>query len=172
MTHDAQIAFCKHVRNQMPTRFTNATVLDVGSLDVNGTNRWLFSHCHYVGIDLVAGKNVDRVCSVFDVKESFNVVISTETLEHDPEWRMTVAGMCARVKEGGLLLITCAGPGRPEHGTRRCPIPGMSNDTDYYCNVSPMDILGALPLDQFAYYTTVLYEHRKGYDTYFWGVRR
>ena len=39
--------------------FKNKKVLDIGSLDINGSNRFLFEDCNYLGIDVGEGKNVD-----------------------------------------------------------------------------------------------------------------
>ena len=62
-------------------------VLEVGSLDINGSVRPLFENCNYTGIDLGEGRGVDVVAHVTDYHRlddnEFDVVISTETLEHD-----------------------------------------------------------------------------------------
>lgn len=144
MSHAAQRSFCSAVRRRCPERFVSPSVLDVGSLDVNGNNRWLFSNtAKYLGIDLVAGKNVDLVVPVGSILDSFDIVISTECLEHDPEWLATLQAMCRRVRPDGMLLLTCAGPTRHEHGTRRFPKTGMAPQ-DYYQNRTVQDALQAM----------------------------
>lgn len=84
-----------------------ASVLEVGSYDVNGSVRSLFGG-PYLGVDFRDGPGVDRVVEpgvLPFVDASFAVVVSTEALEHDPRpWR-TVAEM-ARVCRGHLLLTT------------------------------------------------------------------
>ena len=77
-------------------------------------------------------------------RQVFDFVISTEVLEHDPEWWVTLDEMCKRVRPGGSLLVTCAGPGRAEHGTRRCPVGGMVCDSDYYLNLSVVHLLSVV----------------------------
>lgn len=62
-------------------------VLDVGSLDVNGTYRPLVEQfgMSYVGLDAEPGANVDRVGSAYaipEADESFDLVLSGQTLEH------------------------------------------------------------------------------------------
>jgi hypothetical protein len=45
MAHQAQQDFCNSVRQLFPDHFRGKTVLDVGSLDINGNNRYLFTDC-------------------------------------------------------------------------------------------------------------------------------
>ena len=59
--HQAQIKWCQWLRQVYPSHFYKKRVLDVGSLNVNGTNRVLFKKCEYVGIDVIEGKGVDVV---------------------------------------------------------------------------------------------------------------
>ena len=61
MAHPEQAVFCNSVKNQFSQKFSNADVLDIGSLDINGNNRYLFSNCTYTGVDIGQGKNVDVV---------------------------------------------------------------------------------------------------------------
>ena len=56
MAHIEQIIFCIKVKNMFPSYFKNIDVLDVGSLDLNGSNRYLFENCRYTGIDIGPGK--------------------------------------------------------------------------------------------------------------------
>jgi hypothetical protein len=58
------------------------SVVDVGSLDINGSYRELFTN--YTGLDIVAGKNVDVVApGKYDYgEEKYDVVISGQTMEH------------------------------------------------------------------------------------------
>lgn len=76
-------------------------VLDVGSYDVNGTLKPLFAN--YTGMDIEAGKNVDVISELgqpfpFDDK-SFEVVVSSSCLEHDPAFWVTVKEMMRVSKE-------------------------------------------------------------------------
>ena len=99
------------------------SVLDVGSLDVNGSVRpYLRSlgPSRYVGIDIEAGPGVDEVCDVaglverFD-EDSFDVVVSTEMVEHVRDWRGAFEQMKRVVRPGGVLLVTTCLPGFPVH---------------------------------------------------------
>lgn len=95
----------------------DASTLEVGSLNVNGSVRKFF-HGPYVGVDMRAGRGVDVVGSAdalpFPVA-SFDVVVSTEMLEHDPSpWR-SLNEMGRVLRPGGHLLITTRGNGFGEH---------------------------------------------------------
>jgi SAM-dependent methyltransferase len=77
----------------------NMSVLDVGSMDVNGSLRPIFEerNCIYTGLDIGEGKNVDVSMELgqpfpFD-DNSFDVVVSSSCLEHDPAFWVTVREM-------------------------------------------------------------------------------
>jgi len=155
MAHKEQTQFCEAVKKLFPDFFYKKTVIDVGSLDINGSNESLFRKCWYEGIDIVAGKNVDHVGKAHEVipkigttakfsliKRQYllhlttDVMISTECLEHDADWKMTLAAMYDYLKPGGLMLITCASEGRAEHGTTACDPKCSPGTNDYYKNVT------------------------------------
>lgn len=100
------------------------TVLEVGSLDVNGSLRPVAldrGASRYVGVDLQAGPGVDIVCRAERLIEqfgsnAFDLVISTELLEHAEPWRLVIHHLKTVVKPQGLLLITTRSIGFPYHG--------------------------------------------------------
>jgi len=144
MAHQEQINFCKSVKEFMPDFFKGVSVLDIGSLDINGNNRYLFENYDYTGIDIGEGKNVDIVCKGHEFKPNnghqFDVVISTECFEHDKFYEETILNACRLLKSGGLLMFSCATIGRPEHGTTRTSPKDSPFTTDYYKNLSEQDI--------------------------------
>lgn len=92
-------------------RLAEASILEVGSYNVNGTPRIYFKG-PYVGVDMRPGPGVDRVAAAdrlpFD-DSSFDAVISTEMLEHDTRpWR-SIAEMARVVRAGGPLILTARG---------------------------------------------------------------
>jgi SAM-dependent methyltransferase len=99
-------------------------VLEVGSLDVNGSLRAYVESLgptRYVGIDIVPGTGVDEVCDARDALErygpqSFDVLISTELIEHVRDWREVVHGFKQMLRPEGVLIVTTRSRGHPYHG--------------------------------------------------------
>jgi SAM-dependent methyltransferase len=140
-------------------------------LDINGNNRYLFEDCHYLGVDLGEGENVDIVSPAHQVKfpdESFEVIISTECFEHDQFYVKTLWNAVRMLKRGGLLLFTCATTGRPEHGTTRTSPKDSPFTNDYYRNITEDDVKNALILDK-EFSSHFLGTHKL--DLRFWGVK-
>jgi SAM-dependent methyltransferase len=88
-------------------------VLEVGSQDVNGSFRDLFKEVgSYVGIDQQAGPGVDVVCDATEAANmdiAFDVVVSTELLEHCDRFWLALEAMGAALRPGGWLLLTARG---------------------------------------------------------------
>ncbi len=84
-----------------------APVLEVGSLNVNGSVRELFP-TPYTGIDLVEGAGVDILGDVLTHRfaEEFNTIVCTETLEHVTQPWVAVDRMALWVKPGGYVIVT------------------------------------------------------------------
>lgn len=176
MSHREQLAFFQAVANANRSLIANGRVIEVGSYDVNGTVRSIFPAREYIGVDLVEGPGVDRVCFGHEVDEapgSYDAAVSGECFEHDPHWRATFSNMTRLTRPGGLVAFTCASTGRPEHGTRRSRVgdsPGtQSEGIDHYRNVSEADFadfdLGALFEEYRFWYMPT------SFDLYFAGVR-
>ena len=162
--------FCESVKRRFPEYFTGKDVLDCGSLDINGNNRYLFSGGTYLGIDICEGKNVDVVASVdiFNPKRSYDVVISTEMLEHNRHWIQSLRNMLLMTRYGGLLIFTAAGTNRPVHGTTN-HLPADSPKTNnYYRNFTVEMIVEAIDLDIFSWFE-ISYV---GTDIRFAGIKR
>ena len=92
MAHLEQRVFLTGLKNKFPERFKNCNVLDVGSLDINGNNRYLFSEYKYIGVDVGPGKNVDVVSKghEYNSEDLFDIVISSECFEHDMYYAETI----------------------------------------------------------------------------------
>lgn len=96
-------------------------VIEVGAYNVNGSVRPLFTGARsYLGLDMRAGPNVDRVCKVQSVTaelgESADIVITSESLEHDADHLGHLLAALLLVRPMGWLLITAAAPERTPHG--------------------------------------------------------
>lgn len=146
MAHQEQLEFIASMKKLSPGHFEGGRVLEIGSLDINGTVRSFFSGCDYVGIDVAAGPGVDVACQGQDFDApaaSFDTVISCEVMEHNPHWKETFLNMIRLAKPDGLILMTCGTLGRPEHGTTRTnpeasPLT-VSKGWEYYRNLTEAD---------------------------------
>ena len=141
--HKAVVKYCQDVKRKFPDHFKNVNVLDCGSLDINGNNRYLFENSNYTGIDILLGKNVDHVSLVhkYDPEKKFDTIISTEMLEHDQHYRLSIKHMIEILKPGGLILITAAGKGRKEHGTKNAHPKDSPLTHDFYRNLDGKEFL-------------------------------
>lgn len=99
-------------------------VLEVGSYDVNGTLRPMIESwgpAEYIGADIESGPGVDLICRAEDLErklgqDSFDLVVSTEVLEHVRGWREAVSAMKRVCRPGGALLLTTRSYGFGYHG--------------------------------------------------------
>ena len=89
-------------------------VLEVGSLNVNGSTRRFFTG-EYVGVDMRPGPGVDQVVNAHDLgdhdlpESGYDAIVCTEMLEHDDAPWVSVREMYAICNTGGYLLLTCRG---------------------------------------------------------------
>jgi len=180
MAHAAQRQYIQSVKNLHPSLFNDASVLDVGSCDINGNNREFFSLLEYTGVDVYPGPNVDVVSPIHEWEEekTFDVVISTECLEHDMHYSKSLSAMISRLNPGGLFIMTCATTGRAEHGTlRTSKKDSMTTRLDdvewgnYYKNLTENDIRECLDIESlFSSYNFSVHLGHK--DLYFWGIKK
>jgi SAM-dependent methyltransferase len=99
------------------------SVLEVGSCNVNGSFRdhiRFFGPASYLGVDLQPGPGVDQLCDAESLIEtfgpySFDVVISTEMLEHVSDWRRVVTNLKQVLRPGGVVILTTRSLGFPHH---------------------------------------------------------
>lgn len=180
MAHAEQIEFCKKIKDMYPDMFKNKNVLDVGSLDINGNNRYLFEECSYTGIDVAPGRNVDIVSVGHEYKgpdNFYDFIVSTECFEHDMNYRLTIKNIFRMLKSGGMFMFTCATANRREHGTRRtspenAPLLNEIPDwCDYYKNLSEKDIREIDNIDNiFEKYE--FFVNYASNDLYFYGIKK
>lgn len=117
--HHSCMEFVKKILTS--ERISGKSVLEVGSYNVNGSPRdWVepLSPAKYYGIDIQAqDRYVDKVMDASEElgNEIWDVVVSTEMLEHCKDWREAINRMKNAVSDGGLLLVTARGPGKAIH---------------------------------------------------------
>jgi SAM-dependent methyltransferase len=119
--HDSVMKFLgHHIRRD---EISGKRVLEIGSLNINGSPREIimdYGPAVYLGLDEQRGPGVD-ICMSADylytliTPESFDFVVSTETLEHAENWRQTINQIKYVLRPGGIVIITCRAPGYKYH---------------------------------------------------------
>jgi SAM-dependent methyltransferase len=179
MAHKAQMEYFLSIKKSNASLFKNKIVIDIGSLDVNGNNKYLFDDCLYIGIDVAPGRNVDFVVKGSEFllpDESVDIIVSSECLEHDMFYGKTIKNAVRMLKPGGMLLFSCATTGRPEHGTRRsapqaAPLLNTIDEwCDYYKNLTEADIREIIDIDV-CFKQYVFNVNSAACDLYFVGIK-
>ena len=163
--------------------FFNVKVLDIGSADINGTNKPWFDNCEYTGLDVLPYQNVDIVSLAHEYNPDglFDVVCSTSELEHDMYWQKTLQKMVDLLKPDGFMWFV-----EPyiwsEHGTlSTTPQDSLTSKIDnplwnsYYKNLSVDDIKSVLDLEKiFSSHKIEYLEHpgREEISLAFWGIKK
>lgn len=118
-------AWLAKIKQRQPRFFTGKDILELGSQDVTGANVWtMFENCRITGVDPINGPNVTlniRAAHTNFAPESFDVVMSFNHLEHDPDWQQSIAHNLPALKVGGLLMMRCCNWGSAAHGPNLDP---------------------------------------------------
>jgi hypothetical protein len=133
---------------------TSTVVTEGKGVDIIGYahNAFVVDVPHYVDPDLGGIKTI----------------ISTEALEHDRHWQLTLHTMWKYLEAGGLLVITAGGIGRPEHGTKGKDEWCSPDTTDYYQNISNKMFASVLPPELF----TTYFIRQINTDFQFYGIKK
>lgn len=116
--------FTDAVKNH-PEHFHNKVIIEVGSKFVNESVRPIIINygkpCQYIGVDISKGKYVDMVVPAEKLVETFgekafDIVISTEMLEHVYDWKIVIENLKRILKEEGTILVTTRSFGCIYHG--------------------------------------------------------
>jgi 2-polyprenyl-3-methyl-5-hydroxy-6-metoxy-1,4-benzoquinol methylase len=99
-------------------------IIEIGSHDINGTLRAFVESrnpAEYIGVDIEKGPGVDIICDAKKIiehfeKESFDIVIATELIEHVREWRKVISNIKNICRPNGIMLITTRSIGFQYHG--------------------------------------------------------
>jgi SAM-dependent methyltransferase len=138
------VAQSLEMRKTLSAKNTAAHVLEIGSLDINGSVRSLFDELtsdggSFFGIDLQEGPGVDLVAdaSVYKTDKQFDIVVCAEVFEHTAVWPKIVKNAHSMLVPGGMFIATMAGEGRPPHSAiDENPI----RSWEYYKNVTSHDL--------------------------------
>lgn len=111
-----------HTQTQNGLAIEGLRVLEVGSYNFNGSVRQVLEPlkpAQYLGVDVTPGPGVDLVVAPEDdlpgADGGWDLVISTEMLEHAPDWRRALDGLKRAVRAGGALVLTTRSRGMPYH---------------------------------------------------------
>lgn len=102
------------------------SVLEIGSRNINGVvTEYVksFEPAKYVGVDIIKDDNVDLVLDAkyldqHFAENTFDLVYSTELMEHVVDWKKVLHNKKTLLKPGGYLLITTRSKGFNYHA---CP---------------------------------------------------
>ena len=176
MSHIAQRNWCKEIKEKYPSYFFEQRVLDVGSLDINGNNKELFEECEYVGLDVIEGDNVDviSVAHQYEPDELFNVVLSTNALEHDIHYELTIKKMIDLLKPKGFIFVSAGYKykihGTLKHGPENSGTSKMKRKwANYYKNLTIKDIINIVNFEEIF---KEFYIGIAGKDLRFWGIKK
>lgn len=147
-------------------------VLDIGGADVNGVvHRALPPTVERLDVlDIAEGPGVTMVGDASSVEfweglhasgRRYDLVISTETLEHVERWWAIVLNVPSVLTLGGWFVGTCASTGRRPHGARGAHDPAP---LEYYGNIEPSDLIGRM-LVTFGGDVVVEYSRRPTFPT-------
>jgi SAM-dependent methyltransferase len=111
-------------RNLTREMVAGRDVLEVGAYDVNGSVRpsvESLGPARYLGVDITPGPRVDAVMDAGDLvanlgAESFDIVLTTEMVEHVRDWRRVFHNLKTVVRPGGILVVTTRSIGFHYHG--------------------------------------------------------
>jgi hypothetical protein len=103
-----------------PGEVAGKPVAEVGSRDHNGSVQEIICFLEpasYLGIDIQPGPKVNLIMDAADLPcyGSFDLVVSTECLDHCEDWKSAVRGMVTALNPGGLWLLTVRSEGFAYH---------------------------------------------------------
>jgi len=189
MAHKEQRDFLRRTKIVFPNSFLFVNVLNIGSFNVNGTEKDFFDDSKIIGLDISDGDCVDVVCPAQDYHapdDSFDTVISCECWEHNPFYKESIINATRMLKSSGLFVFTCATTGRAVHGVpdleagskerykNWVTMPNVETelwDNTYYKNLTIADIEDTMDMN--SVFTRYSFEIESDHgDLYFWGVKR
>lgn len=83
-------------------------VLDIGSMNINGSVKAIFKGCNYIGLDMREGWNVDVVANAHAIPMKdgdVDCVVCCDTLEHDDDFFQTIKEIKRVLKMGGWFIL-------------------------------------------------------------------
>lgn len=138
------VAQSLEIRKTFSSKTVEINVLEIGSLDINGSVRPLFDEAtsqggSFFGIDIQEGPGVDLVAdaSVYQSDKLFDIVVCAEVFEHTAVWPKIIRNSYSLLVPGGMFIATMAGEGRRPHSAiDENPI----RSWEYYKNITKTDL--------------------------------
>lgn len=125
--HQGNREWLAHAQAVYGHRWQWTGVLELGSLDVNGSAREIIRAGVYIGVDRVAGPGVDIACDAeaTSFERSFGCLLCTSVLEHTPRWREILEHNRQWLRaNGGVLLLSWGAEGNQHHAPEPwAPVP-------------------------------------------------
>ena len=121
VAHQSCIEF---VRNSLGAQdVSGRSLIEVGAANINGSARDYLESlrpAQYVGVDIETGPGVDVICDAQKLvsrfgPETFDIVVSTEMLEHVMDWRSAINNLKSILRPGGVAVLTTRSIGFPLH---------------------------------------------------------
>jgi len=121
--HLTCMKWLEYCRDKYPKHFNDCSVLEIGSLNINGSVRPYFKGCEHIGLDWRPGNNVDIVALAHEIRfeKKFKTLISCSMLEHDPYWEKSLLNMIDLLAEDGGLFLSWGGMNCPPHFLETAP---------------------------------------------------
>ena len=115
--HLTCMKWLEYCQRKYPEYFNNCGVLEMGSMNINGSVRPYFKNCEYIGVDWKPGLDVDVVSLVHKIRfrKKFKTIISCSMLEHDPYWEKSLIKMIDLLADNGALFLSWGGIGNAPH---------------------------------------------------------
>lgn len=155
--HPEALGWVEQCVSQLTT--TPQVVIELGARNVNGGVRHLFPTAHtYIGVDIAPGPDVDVVADAADWTSELlaDVIVSTEMLEHTPHGARIIKQACNNLVDGGVFIVTAAGPGRSPHSAVDG---GPLREGEHYANIGSDELVDWFAAAGFTTWTVDVQTH-------------
>lgn len=170
--HKEARAFCERWQDQIPGH-----ALDIGGRNVNGHCRDLWPNMQWTVLD----KDIESLsiteyppsqthiiqadAITWESDRQYDLVLCTEVLEHTQLWRDICKTAYRALLLDGVLVLTCAGPGRVPHSA----VDGAElREGEWYNNIAAVDLYSCL--DDLGFRVNIESNHR-AHDIYVHAVK-
>src|SRR5436190_5725936 len=119
LVHQGNRDWLAHLKKSYPGHFSGASVLEIGSMEWNGSVRSFFAGVgKYIGVDHASGPGVDVVRRAEETvfcPGAFDTLVCLSLFEHDPSWKASFEHNLQWLREGGLAFVCWGAEGNLRH---------------------------------------------------------